>query len=88
MASITVDRHVSAQVRQGKRIYAIAPVIGPQYGEEDRVTVNRQQLPVAQSPTAGRKVPGKQTNFTGISFNERHNLGSFQIVVVNKNDDN
>jgi hypothetical protein len=49
--------HASLKIGQAKRGAAVAAVGGAENGKQRLVLIDRQQLPIAESPAFGRKIP-------------------------------
>jgi len=58
-----VYRHTALKIGKAKGLAAVAAVGGAQDGKQSLVLINRQQLPIAESPAFGRKVPTDDLDF-------------------------
>ena len=54
-----MNRHATAQIREGKRLLSVAAVRRPEQREERGVLRDREHLPVAQRPPPGGELEGE-----------------------------
>src|SRR5690348_16609095 len=56
-AAANVHRHAALQVREGEVYSSVAAIGGAENGKQRLVLIDRQQLPITESPAFGRKIP-------------------------------
>src|SRR5258706_9012770 len=74
-----VNRHAAPQIGQRERRLSVAAERRAEKGEKRLVLIDRQELPVAKSPTLGRKVPTDDLDLTHKWCSHRDTSFSFSL---------